>query len=70
MTIHWKVVEQYVTVVLFVYQFQFIILENLSILDLALSGMKGFQVVDVVVSKKNPLIINLLKPVKLVSSND
>ena len=32
MTIHWKAVEQYFTVVLFV------ILENLLILDLALSG--------------------------------
>ena len=37
MTIHWKAVEQYFTVVLFV------ILENLSILDLALSGVKGLK---------------------------
>ena len=38
MTIHWKAVEQYFTVVLIVFQFtQFVILEHLSILDLALS---------------------------------
>ena len=35
MTIHWKAVEQYFTEVLFV------VLENLSILDLVLSGVKG-----------------------------
>ena len=46
MTIHWNTVEQYFTVVLFVFKFytrfytQFVILENLSILDLALSGVK------------------------------
>ena len=44
MTIHWKAVEQYFTAVLFVFfNFtQFVIFENLSILDLALSGIKGF----------------------------
>ena len=42
MTIHWKTVEQYFTVVLFGFQFNHcVILENLSILDLALSGVKG-----------------------------
>ena len=46
MTIHWKAVEHYFAVVLFVCLFfffnftQFVILENLSILDLALSGVK------------------------------
>ena len=35
MTIHWKAVEQF-------FNFnQFVIFENLSILDLALSGVKG-----------------------------
>ena len=44
MTIHWKAVEQYFTVVLFVFQVsQLIILENLSYLDLALSGVKGLE---------------------------
>ena len=44
MTIHWKDVEQYFTVVLFIFQFsQFVILENLSILDLTLSGVKGLK---------------------------
>ena len=38
MTIHWKAVEQYFSVVVFV------ILENLSILDLTLLGVKGFLV--------------------------
>ena len=33
MTIHWKVVQVYFTVVLF--------LENVSVLELALSGVKG-----------------------------
>ena len=43
MTIHWKAVEQYVTVVVFVFQFYPVCkLENLSILDMALSGVKGF----------------------------
>ena len=38
MTIHWKAVEQYFTVVLFGFNFpQFVILENLSVLDLALA---------------------------------
>ena len=42
MTIDWKSVEQYFNVVLFVFQFsQFVILENLSIFDLALSRLKG-----------------------------
>ena len=40
MTMRWKAVEQYCT--MFVFSFaQFIILENLSILDLALLGVKG-----------------------------
>ena len=38
MTIHWNAVEQYVTVLLF---FNFIQFVNLSILDLAVSGVKG-----------------------------
>ena len=42
MTIHWKAVEQYFTVVLFVFNFtQSVIFENLSILDLALLRVKG-----------------------------
>ena len=43
MTIHWKAVEQYFTVVLFAFfNFpQFVILNNLSFLDLVLSGVKG-----------------------------
>ena len=45
MTIHWKAVEQYFTVVLRCFFFlvtftQFEILENLSILDMAPSGVK------------------------------
>ena len=45
MTIHWKAVEQYFTVVLFVFfNFnQFVILENLLILYLGISGMKGLN---------------------------
>ena len=45
MTIHWKAVEQQFTVVLFLFQFQFVILEKktLSILDLALSRVKGLS---------------------------
>ena len=35
-TIHWKAAEQYFT--------QFVNLETLSILDLALSGMKGLNI--------------------------
>ena len=42
MTIHWKAVEQYFTVVLLFFGFtQFGIVVNLSVLDLALSGVKG-----------------------------
>ena len=42
MTLHWKVVLQYFTVMLLFFNFtQFVILEKLSILDLALSGVKG-----------------------------
>ena len=41
MTIHWKAVEQYFTV-LFNFT-KFAILENVSLLDLALSGMKGIM---------------------------
>ena len=36
MTIHWKAVEQY----------SFVILEHLSMLELALSGVKGLTKVD------------------------
>ena len=44
MTIHWKAVEQYFTVVLSVFKFtQFVILENLSVMDLALSGVTGIS---------------------------
>ena len=38
MTIHWKAVEQYFTV--FFNFTRFVILDNLSILDLVLSGVK------------------------------
>ena len=42
MTIHWKAVEQYFAVGIFGLNYtQFVILENLSIFDLALSGVKG-----------------------------
>ena len=42
MTVHcnWKAVEQYFTVMLFVFQ---LYLENLSGLDLALSGVEGLR---------------------------
>ena len=46
MTIHWKDVERYFTVVLGLFFFsftQFVILDNLSIWDLALSGVKGLN---------------------------
>ena len=45
MTIHWKAVEQYFTVELFVFfNFsQFVILEILSISDLAPLGVKGLS---------------------------
>ena len=44
MIIRWKAVEQYLTVVLFVFNFpQFIILKHLAILSLALSGVKGLR---------------------------
>ena len=46
MTIHWKAVEQYFNVVLGLFFFsftQFVILDNLSIWDLALSGVKGLN---------------------------
>ena len=44
MTIHWKAVGQCLTVMLFLLKVtQFVILENLSILDLALPGVKGFK---------------------------
>ena len=45
-TIHLKAVEQNFTVMLFVFLFsstQFLIVVNLSVLDLALSGVKGFK---------------------------
>ena len=41
MTIYWKAGEQYFTVVLLVFLTQFVILENLSVLDLALLGLNG-----------------------------
>ena len=45
MTIHWKAVEQYFTVVLFVLSsfIQFVNLKNLSVLDLELSRAKGLR---------------------------
>ena len=45
MTIHWKAVEQYFTAVMFIFQFYPVcnFFENLSSLDLALSGVKGFN---------------------------
>ena len=47
MTIHWKAVEQYFAEVLFVFQFHpvcnVLILENVSILDSALSRVKEFS---------------------------
>ena len=39
MSIHWKAVERYFTVALFCFT-QVVILENLSVLDLALPGVK------------------------------
>ena len=46
MTLHWKAVEQYFTVVscLFFDFAQYIILENLPILDSTLSGMKSLLI--------------------------
>ena len=41
MTIHWKVAEQYFAVVCFFNIPRFVLLENVSILDLALSGVNG-----------------------------
>ena len=43
MTIHWKAVEQYFTVMccLFFILTYCVVLENLSVLDLAASGVKG-----------------------------
>ena len=47
MTIHWKADEQYFTVVLCALNFPLIvILVNLSILDLALSGIKGLSIIS------------------------
>ena len=44
MTIHWKAVEEYVTVApLFFNITHFVILENLSVSELALSGVKGLN---------------------------
>ena len=45
MTIHWKDVEQFFTVVMFFFfNFpQLVILEKLLMLDLALSGLKGLK---------------------------
>ena len=50
MTIHCKAVEQYFTVVLFVFQF-YPMFENLSILDLALSGVKGLRFNNVFINE-------------------
>ena len=58
MTIHWKALEQYFTVLLFVFT-QFVILENLSVLDLALSGMKGLS--EHAFELSVPVIINIAK---------
>ena len=41
MTFHWKAIEQYFTVVLFVVHL--VILQNVSVLDFALSGVKGLS---------------------------
>ena len=44
MTIRWKAVRQHFTVELFVFQFYPVYnLEHFSVLDLALSGVKGFK---------------------------
>ena len=45
MAIHLKAIEQYFTVMLFVFRFSliFVILENLTIFDLILSVVKGFN---------------------------
>ena len=52
MTSHWKAVEQYFTVVVsyFLIFSQVVILEKLSILDLALSGMKGLMLHALIVT--------------------
>ena len=43
-TIHWKAIEKYFIGVLFAFNFtKFVFLENLSILDLALPGVKGLS---------------------------
>ena len=46
MLIHWNVVEQYFTVVLFVFQFNPVCNFRKSLLDLAPSGVKGLKVTD------------------------
>ena len=44
MTIHWKAVEEYFTVVLFVFLcYPVCNMENLAILDLVVSGVKGLK---------------------------
>ena len=45
---NWKAVEEYFTLMLLVFQFtQSVILQNLSVLDLALSGMKRLSICNV-----------------------
>ena len=54
MTTHWKAVEQNFTVVLFFFLFYpVVILENLSLLDLALSRVKGLKVLNIKALKQN-----------------
>ena len=59
MTIHWKTVERYFIVVLFVFQFYPVcnFENNVSILDLALSTVKGLRFVQV-----SHNFFNLLRP--------
>ena len=63
---HWKADEQYFNVVLFVFQCtQSVILENLSILDFALSGEKGFNLLPYF----SGLVIRVLLPRDVLLSN-
>ena len=55
MTIHWKAVEHYYTVVVFVLT-RFVILENLLILDLTLSGVKGLNVTQILIETKGTFL--------------
>ena len=47
MTIHGKAVVKYFTVVLFVFQFYTAATLKLSVLDFALSGVKGLKYLDI-----------------------